>query len=321
MQDIQKHFKYISLPLGIKKYISPLFVVGNLIASGIEPKQSHVLSEKILEEIPHEGMTESEFFELIMRYLPDKAKKRFVQLDMIKKFFVSKKSKAPFFLFLGGFTGKTFLSTHIQQHLAINRVLSLDDDKYIVKQKNPTHEHLWKATYEDIDVWEKTLESFYPRMIERLEENMHDYSMHKKWIYFWEGIYLSPHIIQRFMATHPDAYSLTIMLIPDFEEIKRRYIYRWMTEFGEEFIEKNPKQIEFYVSNIYRIMEVMLKDAEHERCTIINTWMFEETIEKFYDALHNTIEAIARENNIYSWIERVVENPHELKNYINYLKS
>lgn len=321
MKPTSKHFKFIKLPLGLKKYTSPLFIVGNLIAAGVEPKESHRLSEVILEQISEEGVEEHDFFELIMAHIPERAQHRFVQLDLFKKYFVSQKSDSPFFLFLGGFTGKTFLSTHLQQHLAINRVLSLDDDKYVVRNKFPDHEHLWKATYEDTHVYEKTVEDFYPRMVERLEENMHDYSMHRKWIYFWEGIYLSPDIIQRFMAQHPQAYSLTVMLIADFEEIKRRYVIRWMTEFGEEYIEKNKDKIDFYLSNIYHIMEQMLKNAEAENVTVIDTWMFEESIDRFYDALHGTIEQVLKQKDLYGWVEKIVDDPAQLQAYIQFLKQ
>lgn len=321
MASYDKHFKFIQLPLGLKKYTSPLFIVGNLIAAGVEPKKSHKLSEVILEQIPAEGISEHAFFELIMQHIPVKARRRFVQLDLFKKYFVSQKSTSPFFLFLGGFTGKTFLSTHLQQHLAINRVLSLDDDKYVIRSRFPDHDHLWKATYEDTHVYEKTVHDFYPRMVERLEENMHDYSMHRKWIYFWEGIYLSPEIIQKFMSEHPETHSLTVMLIADFEEIKRRYIIRWMTEFGEEYIEKNKEKIDFYLSNIYHIMEQMLKNAENENVTIIDSWMFEETIDRFYDALHARIERILKEKDLFDWVERIVNDPPQLQEYIQFLKK
>lgn len=321
MTDVVKHYKYITLAHGYKKYISPLFVVGNLIAAGVDPTSSHTLAETILEAIPEDGISESEFFEKILEFLPEDQKYRFVQLDLMKKFFVSSKSNGPLYLFLGGFSGKTFLSTHIQQHLGINRVFSLDDEKYIVKMRNPDHAHLSKATYEDTDVYEKTLESFYPRMKERMDENIHDYTYHKKWVYFWEGIYLSPHILKKLVNHYPQVEHLTIMLIPEFEEIKRRYVIRWMSELGEDYISQNKDTIEFYINNIERIKEVMLQGAKEMDAVIISPHMFEETLKVFYDALHKKLGEVAEKNGITPWIEKVSKTPSALAEYISFLQT
>jgi 2-phosphoglycerate kinase len=314
------HLKYILLPYGNRKTISPMFVVGHLVVAGYTPKRAFDAAERIIEDIPDDGISEADFFGHIIRHIPAIARTRFVTLELMKKFFVSPRARGPLFVFLGGFTGKTFLSTYIQQHLGINRVTALDEEKYIVKQRNPDAEHLKKATYEAPDVYEKTVESFYPRMLERMEEHLHDYSMHKKWVYFWEGIYIYPSIVDRLKEAHPSIYNLTIVLLPDIEEIKRRYKLRWMSEFGASYMRDNASTIEQYLKNVEHIKDVIMDGATSDNCLVISDDMFENVLREFYDKLLWRLDGIAEKNGITPWIANVVEDPTEIVNYETFLE-
>ncbi len=322
MNSLSFKSKFIILPLGYQKSLSPMFIIGNLIASGLKPEKAGILATYIIDDIPETGATEEEFIEIFLSYLPEQAKRRFLTLDMMKKYLVSPRSKSPLFIFLGGFTGKTFLTSYVQQHLGINRVTSLDDEKYYIRKNNPDHEHLSKSTYEEYDTYEKTLEDFYPRMKDRLSENIHDYNDKKKWTYFWEGIYFTADIIEKMKQDFEDIDILCILLIPPFEQIKERYVIRWMSELGRKYIVDNSAKIEQYIKNVEHIKEVMLKNIHNTpECVIIENEYFDDVLGKFYETIHNRLNTIAEREGIAYWIDEVLADRKKLIAYEQFLEE
>jgi 2-phosphoglycerate kinase len=313
--------KHIILPMGYKKTISPMFIIGNLIASGIEPAMAPALATTIIDSIPENGISENGFFIVILQNLPEEARRRFVILDMMKKFLVSPKSKSPLFMFLGGFTGKTFLTSYLQQHLGINRVISMDDEKYIVRNAEPSATHLWKSTYEESDVYEKTVQSLYPRIKERIDTNIHDYESHKKWTFFWEGIYFTADLMQKLKQDYPQIEFFTVLLIPPFDQIKERYIVRWMSELGRRYIQNNQAQIEKYIQNVEHIQEVMLNNIGNTDIVIIKEPYFDTVLELYYNALTRRLLELAEKNSLTEWIDKVVAQPELLQDYETFLDA
>ncbi len=322
MNSVSFKSKFITLPLGYRKSLSPMFIIGNLIASGLTPEKAGILATYIIDDIPAAGATEEEFIEIFLSYLPETAKRRFLTLDMMKKFLVSPRSKSPLFIFLGGFTGKTFLTSYVQQHLGINRVTALDDEKYYIRKNNPDHEHLYKSTYEEMDTYEKTLEDFIPRMKDRLGENIHDYNDKKKWTYFWEGIYFTAEMIERIKQEYPQIDILCMLLIPPFEQIKERYVIRWMSELGRKYIEDNKTQIDQYIKNVEHIKEVMLKNVDKTpECVIIENEYFDDVLALFYQNVHNRLNTIAEREGIAYWIDQVLADRKKIVDYEKYLEQ
>jgi 2-phosphoglycerate kinase len=313
--------KYILLPLGYKKSVSPMFIIGNLIGSGIKPEVAPSMAASIINDIPETGVSENDFLKMILKNLPEDAKKRFITLDMMKKFLVSPKSKTPLFMFLGGFTGKTFLTSYVQQHLGINRVIAMDDEKYSVREREPEAKHLWKATYEETDVFEKTVESLYPRIKERIETNLHDYESHKKWTFFWEGIYFTGELLLRLQKDYPQAEFFTVLLIPPFEHIKERYVIRWMNELGKKYVQNNQDKIEEYIHNVEHIKEIIMKNLTKAECVVISDPYFDTVLEEFYRSLNKKLYEIAEKNKILPWIDIVLNDPDKMKDYEEFLEN
>lgn len=317
-----QNIKFIKLPLGYRKTLSPMFITGKMIASGLSPEKAGILATYIINDIPEAGCSEEEYFEIFLSYLPEESRRRFLVLDMMIKYLVSPKSKSPLFLFLGGFTGKTFLTSYVQQHLGINRVIALDDDKHGLRQKHPDHKHLFISTYEQRDTYEKTLEDYYPRMKERLQENIRDYHDKKKWTYFWEGIYFTADNVSQLKKDFPESDILCLLLIPPFEMIKDRYVIRWMSELGRKYIENHADKIEEYVGNVEHIKEIILKNfTACENCVILDKEYFDDVLAQFYGSLHDQLEKIAEREGIAEWIDKVLVDRNAHKDYEKFLEE
>lgn len=313
--------KYIILPMGYKKSISPMFIIGNLIGSGIKPEVAPALATAIINVIPETGISENGFLKLILQNLPEDARKRFITLDVMKKFLVSPKSKSPLFMFLGGFTGKTFLTSYVQQHLGISRVIAMDDEKYSVRDREPESTHLWKATYEERDVFEKTVQSLYPRIKERIETNLHDYESHKKWTFFWEGIYFTSDVIIRLQQDYPQAEIFSVLLIPPMEQIKERYIIRWMNELGRKYVQQNQDKIQEYLANVEHIKEVIMKNLPQAGTVVLSDPYFDTVLEEFYKSLNKRLLEIAEKNQLVPWIEMIMADPDKMALYEEFLDA
>lgn len=298
-----------------------MFITGNLIASGVSPEKSGIIATYIIDDIPDEGASEWDFMNLLLSYLPQSGKRRFLTLDMMKKFLVSPRSRSPLFMFLGGFTGKTFLTSYVQQHLGINRVTALDDDKPAMRRLNPEKTHLFKSTYEEWDVYEKTLEDFYPRIKTRVDEQLQEYADKKKWTYFWEGIYFTADNVTQLEKEYPNIDIFAVFLIPPFELIKERYIIRWMSELGRPFIEENRDTVEKYIANVSHIRDVIVRNVDHSDCVIIEAAYFDDVLSQYYLALHNKLSSIADREGVQGWIDKVLERPEALKDYEQFLDN
>ncbi|MCX7996680.1 MAG: hypothetical protein N2691_02860 [Patescibacteria group bacterium] len=313
--------KFIRLPFGFRKSISPMFITGNLIASGLTSEKAGIIATYIIDDIPPEGVSEPEFADLVMSYLPDEGKTRFLTLDLMKKFLVSPRSKSPLFMFLGGFTGKTFLTSYVQQHLGINRVTALDDEKYAMRREHPERTHLFKSTYEEPDVFDKTLEDYYPVMKKRIDENLQEYFDKRKWTYFWEGIYFTADILIRLETEYADIDIFPVFLIPPFEQIKERYIIRWMSELGKKYIEENRQQIDRYIDNVAHIREVILRNVEQSPCVILEAEYFDDVLAQYYSALHNKLSIVAAREGVADWIAAVRADRSRLQEYEQFLQK
>lgn len=298
-----------------------MFIIGNLIAAGLSPEKAGLVATYIINDIPEQGISEIDFFKLFLTYLPEESKRRYVLLDLMKKYKVSNKSTTPIFMFLGGFTGKTFLTSYVQQHLGINRVIALDDEKYVVRAREPESKHLWKATYEEPDVYEKTVKSIMPRIIERIQENLHDYESHKKWTFFYEGIYFTTGMVTELQKQYPNTDFFSVLLMPPFEQIKERYIIRWMNELGRKYIENNQDKIADYIKNVENIKKVILRDTKTSNSVIIEEPYFDDCLEQFYANLSEAMEKIAKREKIDHWVKEIVERPEKLSEYESFLDN
>lgn len=312
--------KFIQLPFGYRKSLSPMFITGNLIASGLSVEKAGIIATYIIGDIPDEGISEDGFLDLFLSYLPEKGRWRFLTLDLMKKYLVSPRSKSPLFMFLGGFTGKTFLTSYVQQHLGINRVTALDDDKYAIRERNPERSHLFKSTYEEWDTYEKTLEDFYPVIRQRIEQNMAEYRDKKKWTYFWEGIYFTAGLTKRLQEELPHTDIMSVFLLPPFEQIKERYVIRWMSELGRRFVEENREKIDGYIRNVEHIREVIVHGVEQTDCVVIEAAYFDDVLATFYESLHARLLSIATREGIQEWIDKVMSDRKYIHDYEYFLE-
>ncbi|NTU47231.1 hypothetical protein HGA88_06400 [Candidatus Roizmanbacteria bacterium] len=312
--------KYMIVHPGINSYLSPFMLSGSLIASGMHVETAYSTAKKIIADVPGDGVSESKLFQIMVEHIPQKNRIRYTTLFLIKRFLMSPKSKSPLFIFLGGLAGKTTLTTYLVQHLGINRVISIDEEKYIVRSRSPELEHLWQPTYESIEGYIQTYQSMIPRMREKLDENYHDYHDHKKWCYFWEGIYLLPSVLDQILSDHPEMYFLSIFSLPEIDEIRNRYMHRWLMEQGLQKLKKTKNIIDSYLENIEAIRSTIKQELPPVASFVIESKSFEEQLEIFYGCLHQKITDIANEK-FPGWVERIVQNPKDLTVFQRFLET
>lgn len=310
--------KYIRVGGHLRYHLSPLILSSSFIPAGLPIVSAYKLAEKIINQVPVEGLRDDEFFSLIVKSMPQQALLRYVTFELMKKFLVSPKSKNPFFIFLGGLAGKTLATTYMTQQLGINRVISIDEEKYIVRARFPDQQHLWEATYETQEGYMKTVESLLPRMMEKINDNYHDYTSHKKWCYFWEGIYLSPNALQEISKQYPDMNFLSVTLLPDFNEVKRRYMLRWLSELGAENLKKRRNVIDKYLKNVQAIRSNISPKIQPVATFVVKTTILEDTLSIFYAVLYEKLKDLANKE-IPDWIEKVTKDPAQIHTFEAFL--
>jgi 2-phosphoglycerate kinase len=221
---------------------------------------------------------------------------------------------------MGGLAGKTTISTYIANQLAISRIIAIDELKNFARKGNEEKKFLFPATYESVPYYKKTVDFLLPFLIDKLKMNVKESTHYKKWSYFWEGIYLSAHTLDKVKETYPNLFSYTVFLLPPFAEIKRRYMLRWASERGEETLTTQKETFQEYVKNLKTIYELLQKESKESKITIISAVLLEDQLEQFYKGLHGYFEQLSK-TVIPGWIEKVMKNSSSISEYNEYLDN
>ncbi|OGK11950.1 hypothetical protein A2954_04775 [Candidatus Roizmanbacteria bacterium RIFCSPLOWO2_01_FULL_37_12] len=296
---------------GNREYLSPLILSGNLIVSGMTVPEAYTFSEKIISNIPSDGIKKDDFLILLIAELPDKIKMRFVLLELVKKYILSGKNQGPLFIFIGGMGGKTLLGNFISQQLGVNQAVAIDNEKYRLADPKVDQSYLWKATYESSQGYLETVKKLTPWMIKMIERNVFDFRRYKKWCYLWEGIYLSPQAVKNLYSSFAKIDFLSIFILPKFDDIKRQYLIRWERELGVKQLSKRKNLIDAYLQNIEAIRTHISKNIDPIASFVIDSPIFEERLSIFYALLNQKFTDIA-DREFPGWAEKVTRKPSEL---------
>lgn len=321
MRGNRPHTKFVKHDWDLIDRLSPLILSGSLIASGFSASRAQQMASRVIRKVPEAGIRDEDFVALVASHLPKTHKTRYLTLEVGKRYLTSRRSRSPLFVFIGGLGGKTLLAAHLAQQLSLERVLAVDGEKSLVRTLNPEKQHLWRASYESASVYARTVKSILPRLLERLGENLHDYQHHRKWCYLWEGIYLSPKALKKLLAAYPTIYFLSVLVLPDFPEIKRRYLVRWLSELGAEKLESQSNLIySRYLKNIKVMRSRISQETDSLASFVIRALDFEESLQAFYVCLYQRLSEIV-EQEVPGWLERIVEDPKLLGEYKKFLQE
>lgn len=300
-------------------YLSPLMLAGTLMASGLSPLNALKKSSLLIRNVPKTGMERNEFFEHVCTHLSPGIRYRFITLEVVKRFLLSDKSHTPLFIFIGGMAGKTVMGSYISQHLGITQAIAIDNEKFRIVNQENSQEFLWRATYESPEGYIKTVDALIPWMLKMIERNLFDYKRFRKWCYMWEGIYLSPRAIKKLYERHKStSYFLSVFILPEFQEIKNRYLLRWQKELGVVNLQKRRNIIDTYLKNLMVIRGHIEHDIDPIASFVISSPFLEERLKIFYALLHQTLKDIA-EHELPGWVTEVERDPKKIRQFDTYL--
>lgn len=308
---IQGKFIHIN---GIRDYLSPLILSGSLTIAGVSVADAIKLASAIIEKTPDSGLEKNDFVNLIISELSGETKKRYIRLELVKKFILSGKSKSPLFIFISGLTGKTLLSNYVAQHLGVNQTIAIDNEKYSLVNPAEEQAYLWKATYESPEGYIKTVEKIMPRLDYMIDRNIFDFNRYRKWCYLWEGIYLSPVAVKKLFSKYEKIYYLSVFVLPKFEDIKRHYLLRWQSELGIEHLSKRKNIIDKYLENIEAIRGHIAKNIDPVASFVIESPFFEERLTIFYGLLQQKFKDIT-DKEFPGWVEKIADNPENINEF------
>jgi 2-phosphoglycerate kinase len=312
--------KFINTSSGLRDYLSPLMLCGRFIVAGLTVPAAYRFANSIIGQVPDEGITHAEFFNLIVKKLPKEARLRYVTYELGKKYLLSPRSKSPLFIFIGGLAGKSVNTTYITEHLGITRVVSLDNERHNLRKQYPDQKHIFKATYESMAVFTKTIHTLMPHMVDKIELQMNDYNDFKKWCYLWEGIYITPETLKKLFKKSPAISVLSVFFLPDFEEIKKRYLLRWVSELGLKKLQKRKNIIDKYLKNIQAIRGEISENNTPIASFVIESSILEESLAAFYACLYQKLKDIT-DKEAPGWVEKVAKDPTKMEGYEKFLQQ
>ena len=315
----QKSRKYIKMN-GVRSVASPLLLTGKLIAAGVPIQHAYEYAESVIGNIQNNIITSEEFFILIVRYLPDEYKKRYVTLEIAKDYLMSSKSSSPLFIFLGGMAGKTTLSNFVVEQLSIDQPVAYDREKYHIAKPGESAPFLWKATYESQKGYLKTVNILYPHFVQMINRCLFDFKRYKKWCYFWEGIYLTGDLVKKLHEENKKINYLSVFILPKFSDIKKQYIIRWQNEMGTEKLRKRRNIIDKYLKNVSAIRSHIASNMDPIASFVIESNVLEERLSTFYGILYQRLKDIT-DKEIPGWVEKISGKPELIRKYKKFLKK